>query len=264
MDLLDALNKIGFTEYEAKVYLALLDESPTTGYQISKSSSVPRSMVYETLSRLAARGAVLEAIEGRSTLYRPLPPNLLLNQHQEEFDRMVNRLREELGERYLSSEEDSIWTINGLDAIYTYAVNMVINAKRELYLVLPDAALDVLEDSIVASCQREVITNSVLTGKNKLNCGGVVIHPPLETKLHGLADTLIVVADAQEVLIADTAHGRRSTITQNQNLVMLARQFIWMEMFTQRINAQLGPELMAKLSPEDQAILQSQYEVTSQ
>jgi sugar-specific transcriptional regulator TrmB len=263
MDLLEALNKIGFTEYEAKVYLALLDENPATGYQISKTSTVPRSMVYETLSRLATRGAVLEAIEGRSTLYRPLPPDLLLNQHKEEFDRMVDRLREELGERYLSSEEDSIWSINGTDAVYTYAINMVDNAERELYLVLPDAALDILQDSIEAACQRGVITESVLTGEKELSCGEVVVHPPLETKLHGLADTLIVVADGQEVLIADTAHGRRSTITQNQNLVMIARQFIWMEMFTQRINAQLRPELLAKLSPEDRAILQSQYEDAS-
>jgi sugar-specific transcriptional regulator TrmB len=263
MDLLEALNKIGFTEYEAKVYLALLDENPATGYQISKTSTVPRSMVYETLSRLAARGAVLEAIEGRSTLYRPLPPDLLLNQHKEEFDRMVDRLRGELGERYLSSEEDSIWSINGTDAVYTYAVNMVDNAERELYLVLPDAALDILQDSIEAACQRGVITESVLTGEEELSCGEVVVHPPLETKLHGLADTLIVVADGQEVLIADTAQGRRSTITQNQNLVMIARQFIWMEMFTQRINAQLRPELLAKLSPEDRAILQSQYEDAS-
>ncbi len=64
MDLLGALNKTGFTEYEAKVYLALLDDNPATGYQISKTSNIPRSMVYETLSRLA----VLEAVEERAIL----------------------------------------------------------------------------------------------------------------------------------------------------------------------------------------------------
>jgi Cd2+/Zn2+-exporting ATPase len=105
----------------------------------------------------------------------------------------------------------------------------------------------------------------VLTGDREFDCGEVVVHPPLETKLHGLADTLIVVVDGREVLIADTAHRRKATITHNQNLVMIARQFIWMEMFTQRINAQLGPELLAKLSPEDRAILQNQggYEEAS-
>ncbi|MCZ7670869.1 MAG: helix-turn-helix domain-containing protein [Chloroflexi bacterium] len=56
IDLRTALNKIGFTEYEAKVYLALLREHPATGYQLSKESGVPRSMVYEALKRLHNRG----------------------------------------------------------------------------------------------------------------------------------------------------------------------------------------------------------------
>ncbi|MEJ2150164.1 MAG: helix-turn-helix domain-containing protein, partial [Chloroflexota bacterium] len=57
MDLLTKLVAVGFTEYEAKVYVALLQEYPATGYQISKKSGVPRSMVYEALGRLHARGA---------------------------------------------------------------------------------------------------------------------------------------------------------------------------------------------------------------
>ena len=36
MDLMIALTALGFTEYEAKVYLALLREHPATGYQIGK------------------------------------------------------------------------------------------------------------------------------------------------------------------------------------------------------------------------------------
>ncbi|MDW8233947.1 MAG: helix-turn-helix domain-containing protein, partial [Roseiflexaceae bacterium] len=34
MDVLEQLTALGFTEYEAKVYLALLQEHPATGYQI--------------------------------------------------------------------------------------------------------------------------------------------------------------------------------------------------------------------------------------
>lgn len=55
MDVEADLTRIGFTEYEAKVYLALLRENPATGYQLSKSSGVPRSMVYEALGRLHVR-----------------------------------------------------------------------------------------------------------------------------------------------------------------------------------------------------------------
>lgn len=38
-----------FSIYEARTYLALLWESPVTGYQLSKLSGVPRSRVYDML-----------------------------------------------------------------------------------------------------------------------------------------------------------------------------------------------------------------------
>ena len=97
MELQTALTEIGFTEYEAKVYLALLRENPANGYQVSKKSGVPRSMVYEALGRLSTRGAVLETIEDRATLYRPLPPEMLLDRHQKEHKRLLAEQKEESG-----------------------------------------------------------------------------------------------------------------------------------------------------------------------
>ena len=84
VDLLTDLMRLGFTEYEAKVYLALLRENPATGYQVSKQSGVPRSMVYDALSRLHTRGAVQESIEDRATRYRPIAPDLLIERQEDE------------------------------------------------------------------------------------------------------------------------------------------------------------------------------------
>jgi hypothetical protein len=36
--------------------LGLLQQNPSTGYQLSKLSGVPRSRIYETLERLVAKG----------------------------------------------------------------------------------------------------------------------------------------------------------------------------------------------------------------
>ena len=55
----DKLVAIGFSEYEAKAYAALLRENPVTGYQLAKISSVPRSMIYEVLGKLTTRGAAM-------------------------------------------------------------------------------------------------------------------------------------------------------------------------------------------------------------
>jgi Cd2+/Zn2+-exporting ATPase len=39
--------------------------------------------------------------------------------------------------------------------------------------------------------------------------------------------------------------------------VQIARQFVWMEFFTQRIYAQLGDDLLARLNPDDRRIFES-------
>ncbi len=52
------LEELGFSNYEAKAYLALLRDAPVTGYQLSKISGVPRSRIYETLEKLTRQGFV--------------------------------------------------------------------------------------------------------------------------------------------------------------------------------------------------------------
>jgi hypothetical protein len=39
--------------------------------------------------------------------------------------------------------------------------------------------------------------------------------------------------------------------------VLIARQFVWMELFAQRIYGQLGGTLLARLAPEDRQIFES-------
>ena len=46
---------LGFTEYEWRVYRALLTESPATAYRLGKASGVPLSRVYEAASRLVEK-----------------------------------------------------------------------------------------------------------------------------------------------------------------------------------------------------------------
>ncbi len=257
MDLLTELTAIGFTEYEAKVYLALLRENPATGYQISKKSGVPRSMVYETLSRLYARGAVLETVEDRATLYRPLPPDQLLDRYEAEHRRLLDRLRRGLNELFTAPVEEYVWALSGRASVLAYAGQMIARAKEEIYLVLPDDALTILRDGITAAWERGIDVSALLTGGQDLPVGRVARHPPLESEIQELIGTLLVVTDRREALIASTERETTATITRNANLVLIARQFVWMELFTQRIYERLGGELLERLDPEDREIFES-------
>jgi Cd2+/Zn2+-exporting ATPase len=256
MDLPAGLMAIGFTEYEARVYLALLRENPTTGYGLSKKSGVPRSMVYEALGRLDARGAVLKSEERRATLYRPVPPDALLDRYLSEHRQLVGELRSNLLTQFNTQDEELFWSITGRSAILAYALQMIDGAASEALLVLSDQDLTELRASLELAHQRGITISILLTGESDISFGQVAHHPPLESELQELEDMLVVVVDKRTVLIASTDIEMTATVSSNPNLMLLARQFVWMELFAQRVYARLGPELLARLEPEDRQILE--------
>lgn len=257
--LLEELAGIGFTEYEAKVYLALLQENPCTGYQLSKQSGVPRSMVYETLKRLHGRGAALETIEGRSTLYRPLPPQVLLDRHEREHRQLLDDLRAGLTGLYTADNDEHVWTLSGKSTVMAYARQMLQEAQSETYLVLTDADLHALQPDIISAHKRGASINALLTGEGDLAVGRVARHPPLESELQDLTAMMLVAVEGGEILVASAAAHRAmsATVTRNPDLVFLGRQFVWMELFTQRVYAQLGEDLLQRLQPDDREIFES-------
>ncbi len=258
MELLGNLTAIGFTEYEAKVYMALLRDNPANGYQVSKRSGVPRSMVYEALGRLYARGAVLTtAGEEKSTLYRPLPPDVLLDRYDQEQRHLISDLRDGLRALHTAADEDHVWSVTGRTSVLSYAGQMIRRAKQDVWLVVNDAALETLRPQITAASKRGLQLGTLLTGQGELAVGQAARHPQRESEAQELTDTIVVVADGAEALIASTLGDMTATVTRNRQLVLIARQFVWMELFAQRVYTQLGPKLLAKLSPEDQSIFES-------
>ncbi len=256
MDLVDHLTAIGFTEYEAKVYLALLRDNPATGYQIGKAAGVPRSMVYEALGRLHVRGAVLKTEEAKGALYRPVSPDVLIDRYEEEQRRITTRLREGLRPLFSASDEDHFWSMTGRASVLSHAAEMIEGADEEVMLVIADRELEYLRAVVEAACGRGIEVSALLTGSDTLACSRVAHHPPAESELQELTDTLVVVCDRREVLIATTTPETSAAVTSNRNLVFIARQFVWMELFAQRIYARLGADLMAKLDEEDRRIFE--------
>jgi sugar-specific transcriptional regulator TrmB len=138
--------------------------------------------------------------------------------------------------------------------VLAYATQMLQRAASEVLLVLDDPALEALRAEIVQASRRGLDVSTLLTGSATLDMGRVARHPPLESKLQGLTGMLVVVVDRDEALIASADSDMFATITSNRNLVLIAHQFVWMELFTQRISARLGDDLLARLDPEDRRI----------
>jgi HTH-type transcriptional regulator, sugar sensing transcriptional regulator len=52
------LQELGFGDYEARAYVTLLQRSPVSGYELAKTSGIPRANVYAVLQKLEERTTV--------------------------------------------------------------------------------------------------------------------------------------------------------------------------------------------------------------
>ncbi|SET18506.1 Sugar-specific transcriptional regulator TrmB [Oceanobacillus limi] len=132
--ILDTLKTLNFNEYEAKAYLALLEESPLTGYKVAKISGVPRSKVYEVLDNLATRGDILVS-PGEKPQYTPVPAKELIKNRrlkaEENFDQA-----EALFESYENSAHDreNIWNITGRTEIFDKVRTSIASTEKRILL----------------------------------------------------------------------------------------------------------------------------------
>src|SRR5438445_7674529 len=94
---------LGLTDYESRVYRALLAESPATAYRLGKLSGVPLSRVYEIANRLVDKGtAICEG--GDPARYLPVPPGSLVEAARNRSSRALDDLSAELSDLYTAVE----------------------------------------------------------------------------------------------------------------------------------------------------------------
>ncbi|MDY7040220.1 MAG: helix-turn-helix domain-containing protein [Chloroflexota bacterium] len=256
-DPIDKLVKIGFSEYEAKAYVALLRESPVTGYQLSKTSGVPRSMIYEVLGKLTARGAAMTLRKGDSTQYAPIPADEFLDQLLEEQEELIVSLKGDLAHLTSAPDLEYVWNIEGQENILAKAEEMIDQAQTHVYLaLLPDTFPD-MRPALEEAIRRDVRVVIYTTDDLDLPGGEVVVAPTSEEALSqagGLG--LILVVDGEEVLIGEwlTATQAQASWTSSPLLVFIAEHHLRTDLYLPQILALLGDRALDLIQEEDREL----------
>ncbi len=89
LKLINNLQKLGFTENEAKVYASLVCLKKGTAREIYEASGVPRPKVYKVLRGMAEKGYV-RIIEGEPIHFICLRPDKLISRIRADFMLSLN------------------------------------------------------------------------------------------------------------------------------------------------------------------------------
>lgn len=77
MNAAETFQQLGFTSSETKLYLASLEQGPSTAIQIARKLHLTRQMVYSLLPNLEERGLIKQIRTGKKRLYQAVDPDIL-------------------------------------------------------------------------------------------------------------------------------------------------------------------------------------------
>jgi sugar-specific transcriptional regulator TrmB len=259
----DKLVSLGFSEYESKAYLALLQENPATGYQVSKGSGVPRSMIYEVLGKLVVRGAAMTLRKEGGTKYSPIPAAEFLDKLQRDHEDLVTALKDNLSSVSSETNLEYIWNIEGHDNVMAKAKEMLGQAQARVYLALLPETFHTLRKPLSNAAERGVQVVVYSTSELDFPEGRVVVSPvPVQAsnRLEGL--WMVLVADGREALIGEllTQNRAKASWTRSPLFVFVAEHHLRTDLYLPRLLALLGEEARSLIDESDWDLFATPFE----
>jgi sugar-specific transcriptional regulator TrmB len=100
----EKLQQVGLTEYEAKAYLALLNTHLSTATQASEKSGVPRTKIYSVLEALRNKGWV-RVYSGVPLLFKAVQPMRVFEKAKEDYAELLDSIKTTLKEEVNNVKE---------------------------------------------------------------------------------------------------------------------------------------------------------------
>jgi HTH-type transcriptional regulator, sugar sensing transcriptional regulator len=260
-DLITSLTRLGFTQYEAQAYTALVGQPPITGAEVGRRAGMPPSKIYETLARLEVRGAVL-VNRSEPVLYAAVPHGALLEAMRARFNADLESAVAALDRLPEQQEPGLVWSLSGREAIVAAFARTIAGAQASLFAGIWDEELDELGPLLEAAAARGIDTHVAIYGKGRLN--GPNIYDMAEcgasARLRLLGRRLaVVVADDNDAVVAEFGDRTpdQATLTTNPVIALLAVEYIKADVSGRLMINAMTPAAYRKLldTPDMQAML---------
>lgn len=252
-EILSGLRQLGFTDYEARIYVQLLKTNPATAYEVSKATGVPRANTYAALEALAQRGAVLPVNE-EPLRYVAAPPKTLFEGISRQTRALCSDLSAQLTAMAPASQDNNVWTIQGELAVQERIEAMIAESRHSIWIKAADEVIRRHKMSLQKAAARGVALMIVLFGKDadefrfNKNCR-VYIHESDGTRM-GTADNLFTIAaDHQKMLTTNMEGDVIAAYTSCPPIVTMALSLIRHDLYMAEIFGRFGPEIDKAFGP---------------
>lgn len=259
-DPVELLQQLGFSEYEARAYAALLQRNPLNGYELAKSSGLPRANIYSVLQKLEERGAVARLDTPDGVRYSPVSPEDLTRRLGRRYLGTLDKAQRSLGAIATLSEPDYVWNMRGHEVMLEHARTLLDLAQKNLIVaVWPEESLALAEDTSRAAARGVQVTTLCLAACAE-ECGAcrgqVYRYQAAPQDGHRW---LIVVPDGTEALLGEVGLSEQvqAVRTREPLLVELAEWFVRHSIALAAVLTDLGTRLDGLLQPGTYAALAS-------
>jgi sugar-specific transcriptional regulator TrmB len=103
-NVIELLQGVGLTEYEAKVYLALLNTHLSTANKTSEKAGVPRTRIYSVLESLRDKGWI-KIYSGVPLLFKAIAPLAVFDKVKEDYAIFLESVQSTLGKEVNDMKE---------------------------------------------------------------------------------------------------------------------------------------------------------------
>ena len=245
---INKLTQLGFSEYEARAYTALLKEHPLTAYEIAKNSGIPTAKIYEVIKKLEHKHTVQPIHGERSKVYVPISLDEFILNFRSSMEDTLLSLKNELREIKTGMDTSYTWHIRDYEGLILKAKRMFSTAQDAVLLLTWPMELKVLLDSIRGAEQRHVKTAVIHYGATNIKIKQLYIHP-IEDTIFAERDVrgFTLVADSKEALIGQVSGKETEAIwSMNDGFVIMSENYIRHEIYQMKTMKRLDPLMRQK------------------
>lgn len=250
-----SLQRLGFTDYEAKAYLALASSYPATAYEVAKVSGLPRANVYSVLRTLEMKGAI-QPVGETPRRYALVEPEDFFGRHARNTATLCASLAQQVKTQAQANEDVFVWHYEGDADVTQKVTELVRNATSSVWIKAPDHLIRPHLPLLKTAVRRGVQVILVVFGEDYASLrvdSRIVVFPHEGDAIkRGAADVLFTMTtDFSGVMIAThTDRGIVASYARNRAIVYVIQTLFLHEFYLAEMYKKIGGVLDSTFGKE--------------